>query len=300
MLPATTSTTELARHVPQRIQNDAHLVTLFLKRYTDKKSTVEAYSTDLTLFGRFIQKPLRDVTLDDVLDFKNWLIEDKRYKPATVNRKLSAVRGLFAFATRKRYVPVNPAHPDDVTDAPVERALADRILPAADVLRMIDREPDSRNQTLLLFLYASGARVSEVCGLTWANVLFVDDGRAFVSLWGQKSSKSRTIKVDPGAADALRKLRGEMGDHAPVFATRTGKPLVRSHVHKIVRRAARRAGITRNVSAHWLRHAHVSHALDNGCPVHVVRQTVGHASLQTTTAYAHARPGESSGQYLLI
>ena len=52
------------------------------------------------------------------------------------------------------------------------------------------------------------------------------------------------------------------------------------------------------MSAHWLRHAHVSHALDRGAPVHLVQATVGHASLTTTSRYAHARPGDSSSRYL--
>ena len=62
--------------------------------------------------------------------------------------------------------------------------------------------------------------------------------------------------------------------------------------------AAKRAGLSPAVSAHWLRHAHVSHALDRGAPAHLVQATVGHASLATTSRYAHARPSDSSSRYL--
>jgi integrase/recombinase XerD len=71
-------------------------------------------------------------------------------------------------------------------------------------------------------------------------------------------------------------------------------------VERVVRAAAVRAGIVADVTPHWLRHSHVSHALDRGAPVHLVQQTVGHASLTTTTRYSHARPSESSGLYLAI
>jgi integrase/recombinase XerD len=54
------------------------------------------------------------------------------------------------------------------------------------------------------------------------------------------------------------------------------------------------------ISLHWLRHAHVSHALDRGAPAHLVQQTVGHASLTTTSRYAHARPNDSSARYLAV
>ena len=63
-------------------------------------------------------------------------------------------------------------------------------------------------------------------------------------------------------------------------------------------RAAARAGLSAAVSAHWLRHAHVSHALDRGAPAHLVQATVGHANLSTTSKYAHARPSDSSSRYL--
>ena len=64
-----------------------------------------------------------------------------------------------------------------------------------------------------------------------------------------------------------------------------------------MRRAGERVGVD-DMSPHWLRHAHASHALDRGCPAHLVQTTLGHASLTTTTKYAHARPNDSSARYL--
>ena len=68
----------------------------------------------------------------------------------------------------------------------------------------------------------------------------------------------------------------------------------------IVRQAAKQAGVTGTVSPHWLRHAHASHALDHGAPIHLVQATLGHASVSTTSAYLHARPGDSSARYLTV
>ena len=97
----------------------------------------------------------------------------------------------------------------------------------------------------------------------------------------------------------LIELRGEAGDDDPVFRSQKSGPLDRSQVHRIVKRAAARAGLSPAVSCHWLRHGHISHALDRGAPAHLVQATVGHASLQTTSRYAHARPNESSSTYLI-
>jgi integrase/recombinase XerD len=71
-------------------------------------------------------------------------------------------------------------------------------------------------------------------------------------------------------------------------------------VWRIVRAAAARAGISLAVSPHWLRHAHASHALDRGAPIHLVQATLGHASVATTGKYLHARPTDSSARYLAV
>jgi hypothetical protein len=83
-----------------------------------------------------------------------------------------------------------------------------------------------------------------------------------------------------------------------VFRSRKGGSLDQSAVHRIVKAAAERAGLSAEVSAHWLRHAHASHSLDRGAPIHLVQQTLGHASVATTGRYLHARPTDSSARSL--
>jgi site-specific recombinase XerD len=102
------------------------------------------------------------------------------------------------------------------------------------------------------------------------------------------------------AAAAWRALQalGPGAPADPVFRSRAGGHLSPVQVWRIVRKAARDAGIPADVSPHWLRHAHASHALGRQAPIHLVQQTLGHASLATTSKYAHARPGDSSGRYL--
>ncbi len=80
----------------------------------------------------------------------------------------------------------------------------------------------------------------------------------------------------------------------------TGGGLSVRQVQYIVRQAARRADVDKNVSPHWMRHAHASHALDRGAAVHLVQATLGHSSVATTGRYLHARPTESSSKYLAV
>lgn len=84
----------------------------------------------------------------------------------------------------------------------------------------------------------------------------------------------------------------------PVFVSRAGGQLSVVQAWRIVRQAARAAGLDQGVSPHWLRHAHASHALDRGAPIALVQATLGHASVATTGRYTPARPGKSSGRFL--
>jgi site-specific recombinase XerD len=137
--------------------------------------------------------------------------------------------------------------------------------------------------------------MSELYRLRGRDVAARDDADQ-VTLFG-KGGKTRAVLLRASIWQELIALRAEDPD-TPVFRSRQGGGLDPSQVHRIVKAAAKRAGLPATVSAHWLRHAHVSHALDRGAPVHLVQATVGHASLTTTSRYAHARPNDSSSRYL--
>ena len=132
---------------------------------------------------------------------------------------------------------------------------------------------------------------SHMVGDIWHNMLH--SVRLLIS-----SGKTRAVYLTASIWERLVALRGEAADDDPVFRSRQGGPLNRSQVHRIVKRAAKRAKLPPAISAHYRRHAHASHALDRGAPVHVVQATLGHASLTTTTRYTHVRPGDSSARYL--
>ena len=183
-----------------------------------------------------------------------------------------------------------------VKTPPIKNTLAARILSEAETHRMLALETDARNRALLTLLYGGGLRISEACGLTWRDLTERGDaGQATV--YG-KGGKTRVVLVSPNTWRHLIGLRGETGADAPVFRSRKGGALDPSQVHRIVKAAAERAGLSPEVSAHWLRHAHASHSLERGAPIHLVQATLGHASVATTGRYLHARPSDSSARYL--
>jgi len=158
-------------------------------------------------------------------------------------------------------------------------------------------EDNKRNKSLLSLIYIAGLRVSEACSLKWRDVQPANDG-GYITIFG-KGDKTRTILIGKKIYDELMSLKGEAGANDPVFRSQKGGQLSSSQAWRIVKQAAKRAGINPNVSPHWLRHAHASHALDRGCPIHLVQATLGHASVATTGRYLHARPNDSSARYLV-
>jgi integrase/recombinase XerD len=214
-------------------------------------------------------------------------------------RILSALKSLLAFGHRIGYLPF------DVGGAlrlpGVRNRLTERILPEAEIHRMLSLEPKERNRVLLTLLYASAVRVSELCSLYWRDAQANGDGGQ-ITVFG-KGDQTRSIQLPASVWKNLEKLRGDAGDDQPLFPSRKrGGSLKPLGVLRIVRQAAVRAGIDLAVS-----HAAFSAgptppmpSTTAGLPIHLVQATLGHASIITTGRYLHARPKDSSGRFLAL
>ncbi|MCB8878253.1 tyrosine-type recombinase/integrase [Acidisoma silvae] len=273
----------------QQVSSDDHLISLWL--HGRSAGTQRAYAADVAAFRDYVQTPLRKVSLGDLQAFHDSLAD---LSTASQARKLSAVKSLLTFGQKTGYLVLNVGTP--VKLPKIKQALAERILDEDAVLHMLTLERHPRNKALLRLLYLGGLRISEACGLKVRD-LQVSRDSGQITVFG-KGGKTRVVLLKPSIWADLAMMRGN-DPEAAVFRSREGGGhLNPSQVHRIVKKAAARAGLSDAVSAHWLRHAHVSHALDRGAPAHLVQATVGHASLTTTSRYAHARPTDSSSKYL--
>ncbi len=274
---------------PAQAHSDEHLLALWL--HGRSAATRRAYAADLAAFLAHVARPLPAVTLGDVQAFQDTLAA---LAPATEARRLSAVKSLLSFGHKTGYLPVNVGAA--IRLPPVKHTLAERILDVDAVLHLLALERHPRDKALLRLLYLGGLRISEACGLRGRDMAVRDDAGQ-VTVFG-KGGKTRAVLLKASIWQDLVALRSADPDAALFRSREGGGALDPSQAHRIVKRAAQRAGLSDAVSAHWLRHAHVSHALDRGAPVHLVQATVGHASLATTSRYAHARPSDSSSRYL--
>jgi len=238
-----------------------------------------------------VDKPLRQVTLLDLQAYRDTLTD---LSPATQARRISSIKSLLSFGHRTGYLPLNGGAA--VALPTIKQTLAERILSEDAVLQMLALERQPRNRAILRLLYLGGLRIAELCALKGRD-LQAREAAGRISVFG-KGGKTRVILLKASIWQDLARLRGADPDQAVFRSRKGGGHLDPVQVHRIVKAAAARAGLSAAVSAHWLRHAHVSHALDHGAPAHLVQAMVGHASLAITSKYAHARPSDSSSRYL--
>ncbi len=277
--------------LPSQSDNDETTIGLWL--HGRSPTTRRAYEGDARAFLAMSGKPLRQVTVGDVQAYAAALTH---LAPASQARRLSSVKSLLSFAHRIGYTPFNVGAV--VKLPPVKGTLAERITGEAEMHRMLALETDPRNAAMLRLVYGAGLRRSEVCGLKWRDLQpRADGGQA--TIFG-KGGKTRVVLLPANLWRGLVALRGDAGLDAPVFISQRRGHLDPSQVHRVVKAAAKRAGLSPELSAHWLRHAHASHALDRGAPIHLVQATLGHASVATTGRYLHARPNDSSSKYLAL
>jgi integrase/recombinase XerD len=297
--------------LPQGTSDD-QLVTMWLHDKAD--STQEEYTRDVQQFREYVSVPLQRLTLPDLQAYADEL-KLLDIKPATIARRLKSIKSLLSFAQRTGYTRFNIGTMVKVPK--FKKTLAERIMSEEQVFTMLAKESNPRNHALLRLLYASGIRVSEVCDLQWKDVQSSGD-TGQITVFG-KGGKTRAVLLKPETYSELLTLRkDEASGDTPVFQSRKGgHKLDPSQVVRIVEAAALRAKIATytemiiqnglqvqrkrsRVSPHWMRHAHASHALDNGASIAIVAETLGHESIETTAGYTHVRPGMSSAQFLKI
>lgn len=217
------------------------------------------------------------------------------YTAASLARKLSALRGLARHLLRER------ARPDDFTALLSAPKLARRIpgtLSTDEVERLLGAVQGGdawalRDRALLELFYSSGLRVSELAGLMIQQVN-LDAG--FLRVFG-KGSKERVVPIGGKAAAALATylaagrpnfVRPRTGSQ--LFLNKNGTALSRVMLWMIVKKYAKRAGITKNVKPHGLRHSFATHLLAGGADLRAIQEMLGHASIATTQIYTAVEP----------
>jgi integrase/recombinase XerC len=276
--------------------------------------TLKSYATDLRQFEEFLTAEGVAVSALTVRHIRAFLVvlHARGLDPASVGRKLAAVRSWLRFLVRRgvlarnvarevrgprlpkklvSFLPVDEAHElmkcGGVRDAPTSLAFGGvRDSPPKPPIDRTHGAPSNpaRDTAILELLYASGLRVSELTGLDLDDV---DTSERTVRVLG-KGRKERVVPFGSKAARALGAWLAIRGDRrGPLFFAARGGRMNPRAVYGLVRGSARRAGITRKVSPHTLRHSFATHLLDGGADLRVIQELLGHSRLSTTQRYTH-------------
>ena len=263
-------------------QPDSELIETWLNGRSE--STADHYRRAAKKFMGWIRKPL---TWTEISDVQHWLDSLDSLSVSSRRCYLYAVRSLFKWLLQTGKIQSNPAAL--VSMPQPEQNVRERITTPQKVKEAIATESNDRDKLIMECLYYLGLRVSEVCGLKWGDL-----SNGVVTIRG-KRNKIRHLKVPDLLSKKLEKLREN--DKAPIFPSRTGRHLDRHRVRKIVKAAGKRIGLP-ELSPHWFRHCHATHALENGASLPLVRKNLGHSDIRLTAQYLHVNPNEGSGDYL--
>ena len=308
---STSSTTEAGGVVPTEVGAGAATgIARAVRTYLDHLSverglatnTLTSYRRDLRRYQQYLAErdigDLGGISEVTVTDFLVRLREgDADHPPlssTSAARTVVAVRGFHKFAVRDGLATVDPAG-SVKPPAPAKRL--PKALPLSDVEAILEAAGAAgttlalRDRALLELLYGTGARISEAVGLDVDDLDAVD---GTVLLRG-KGSKERLVPVGSYAREAVDAylVRGRpelvaassVSTGGALFLNARGGRLSRQSAWAVLVKAAERAGVTRDVSPHTLRHSFATHLLDGGADVRVVQELLGHASVTTTQVY---------------
>ena len=263
------------------------------------RNTLIAYRGDLARFFAYARaRGVRRFSGVDLALVVGYLEDLRRggAAEASVARALSAMRMCLRHRVQEGELAADPlvhlegprrarALPHVLAPPEVERLLAPPDPPRPAAAWRVQRD-----RALLEVLYACGARISEAVGLRTSAI---EPALRVLSLTG-KGGKTRLVPLGGRARAALERwladgraqvLAGRKSEF--VFLSKNGRPLDRRTGWSVVKSAARRAGLAREVSPHWLRHSFASHLLEGGADLRAVQEMLGHASIATTEVYTH-------------
>ncbi len=215
--------------------------------------------------------------------------------PASMRQYTLRIKSLLTFAHRMGYAVVNPGVA--VKPPRADPTLAKRIVGELAVQSLIAESRSPRDHVLQSIAYAGALRVSELSGLNIGDVIEREDGRVQLSVTG-KGNRVRAVLLPKSLGPTVAVFCAGRPPDSPLFVAKNGRRLGPRGINHLVKRAAKKAGVTPKLSPHWYRHGHASHALRNGADLAVVASTLGHANVATTSAYLHAQPGAASGDNL--
>lgn len=232
-------------------------------------------------FVRYCKKSPADVTVEDIYGYQLHLLRERKVSPATFNVYVSVLRFFFRVTS-----PVTLKF-TRIAFRKAKRRLPE-VLSRDEVRALLEQPSNIKHRALLTTIYACGLRISEACRL---RVQDIDSKRMVLRVWRGKGDKDRYVMLSPHLLKLLREYWQAAKPSGWLFPGQDpSRPIRERSVSRVFEKAKQRAGISRQVCVHSLRHSFASHLLESGTDIRAIQVLLGHRSLRTTTVYLHVSP----------
>ena len=251
---------------------------LFLKGKRYSKSTINTYTFFIADFINFHTKtPLEELTNRDVELFIETVFIERNYSISSQRQFISALKTFTVFCPQTIIDNLSLERPKKSRSLP-------NVLSQEEVLRIIQLTKNLKHRAIIVLLYSSGLRIGEVTGLLLKNI---DIQRKQIKVEGGKGRKDRFVVL---ATSYLPLLQNYLTTFKPAryfIEGPIGKKYSESSIRKFLFKSVQKAGISKKVTPHTLRHSYATHLLENGVGLRHIQELLGHAKPETTMIYTH-------------
>lgn len=233
-----------------------------LRKYSPE--TAKAYLAVITHFLESKKEP------------RQFLLENAEKSRATLRGTYFALRFFYEVVLRQKFSETIPLAKKNIK-------LPD-VLSKEDVLRMFDAVKNEKHKLVLSLLYYAGLRLSETIHLRWNDI---DFERGLIHIRIAKGDHERVVFLHEKVAGLLKRFNEENDISKQILISERGNKYSKRTIQMIVKHAAHKAGIKRQIHPHTLRHSFATHLLEGGADIRYIQQLLGHKNLQTTQIYTH-------------
>jgi len=253
-----------------------------LQRRNFSQTTVKTYLKVVEDFARHFHRPPDQLGREQIRAYQVYLLQERKLGVRTVALHTAALRFFFCKTLKRAYPVEEVPYPRAPRRLPV-------ILTREEAVRLIDSASNLFHRAMLITIYSTGMRRAELCNL---KVEDIDSTRMIIHIRQGKGGKDRDVPLSPKTLETLREYWRWMRPKTYMFpgtinGSRADKPITPKVLWEACREAAKRAGITKSVRPHLLRHSFATHLVEGGADLPTVQALLGHTDLKPTSIYLH-------------
>jgi integrase/recombinase XerD len=253
-----------------------------LQRRNYSQTTVNTYLKVVEDFAQHFHRPPDELGKEHLRAYQVYLLQERKLGVRTVGLHTAALRFFFCKTLKRMYPVEEVPYPRAPRRLPI-------ILTREEAIRLIDSASNLFHRAMLITMYSTGMRRAELCRLKVGDI---DSTRMLIHIRQGKGGKDRDVPLSPKLLETLREYWRWMKPKTYLFpgtvnGLRADKPITPKVLWEACREAAQRAGITKAVRPHLLRHSFATHLVEGGADLPTVQALLGHTDLKPTSIYLH-------------